>query len=148
VTLKRQSAGARSYVDRNLTTGVKYRYRMRALRAVDEGQTMAYSAFSTTCSAVPKLGRVSQRAPRAGRRYLTVKWRRQAGASGYQVRYSRSSKFRRAGYKTVKGYSRRYLKVKRLKSKKRYYTAVRAYRKAGGRKVYGPWSVKRVKKVR
>ncbi|MDD6764341.1 MAG: fibronectin type III domain-containing protein, partial [Firmicutes bacterium] len=87
-----------------------------------------------------------------GKRSFTVKWKRQyakmssSRITGYQIRYSRSSKMTGAKIKTVKGYGKKYKKVRRLKARKYYYVQVRTYKKVSGKNYYSGWSkVKRVK---
>ena len=81
-----------------------------------------------------------------GKRSFTVKWKRQftkmssSRITGYQIRYSRSSKMTGAKIKTIKGYGHKYKKVKRLKAKKRYYVQVRTYKKVSGKNYYSGWS--------
>lgn len=86
------------------------------------------------------------------KRAFTVKWKRQftkmssSRITGYQIRYSRSSKMTGAKIKTVKGYGKKYKKVRRLKARKYYYVQVRTYKKVSGKNYYSGWSkVKRVK---
>ena len=51
-----------------------------------------------------------------------------------------------AKIKTVKGYGKKYKKVRRLKARKYYYVQVRTYKKVSGKNYYSGWSkVKRVK---
>lgn len=81
-----------------------------------------------------------------GKKSFTVKWKRQftkmssSRITGYQIRYSRSSKMTGAKIKTIKGYGHKYKKVKRLKAKKRYYVQVRTYKKVSGKNYYSGWS--------
>ncbi len=74
---------------------------------------------------------------------ITVKWRRASKADGYQIQYARKRSF--AGKKTMRTYRKSC--TLRVKSKKKYYVRVRAYRYGNIKfKVYGKWS--RVKKVK
>lgn len=64
-------------------------------------------------------------------------------ASGYQLRYSTSKKFKKKQTKTT---AKSTFTISRLKKGKTYYVKVRAYNKVNGKKVYSPWS--KVKKVK
>lgn len=76
---------------------------------------------------------------------LAVHWYSVSDASGYEIKCSTSKKFTKSKTKkfTVKGNSKNIKKIK-IKSKKRYYVRVRAYKtgKVNGKKVkvYSPWS--------
>ena len=64
-------------------------------------------------------------------------------ANGYQICYAMNKKFKKAKKVLVKATAKT---IKKLKSKKKYYVRVRAYRKDGSKKLYGAWSsVKKVK---
>ncbi|MDO4745114.1 MAG: fibronectin type III domain-containing protein [Bacillota bacterium] len=87
-----------------------------------------------------------------GKKSFTVKWKKQSGKmatsriTGYQYRYSTSSKMTNAKIKTVKGYSKISAKRTGLKAKKKYYVQVRTYKKVGSTTYYSTWSkVKSVK---
>ena len=83
---------------------------------------------------------------------FTVKWKKQTGKmaktriTGYQYRYSTSSKMTNATIKTVKGYGKTSAKKTGLKAKKTYYVQVRTYKTVKGVKYYSPWS--KYKKVK
>ena len=95
--------------------------------------------------------------PKAGKKQFTAKWKKQSAKmvlpngkkgriTGYQVQYSTNSDFSGAKTKTVKGYSKTSVTIKKLGSKKTYYVRVRTYVKQGGKTYYSPWSgVKKVK---
>lgn len=77
---------------------------------------------------------------------FTVKWKKQSGKmatsriTGYQYRYSTSSKMTNAKIKTIKGYSKTSAKRTGLKAKKKYYVQVRTYKKVSGTTYYSAWS--------
>ena len=90
--------------------------------------------------------KVTLRSVKAGKKKAKIKWKKIASATGYQIYYSRkpSSGFKKL--KTLRKAKIVTLMKKGLKSKKKYYFKVRAYRKAGGKTYYGPFSkVKGVK---
>ncbi len=77
---------------------------------------------------------------------FTVKWKRQSAKmatsriTGYQIRYSTSSKMTGAKYKTVKGYKYTSKKITKLKAKTKYYVQVRTYKTVSGKNYYSSWS--------
>lgn len=81
------------------------------------------------------------------RKALTVKWKRQSNKmsktriTGYQIQLATNPEFT-ANKKTVtvKGYKNTSKKVKKLKSKKKYYVRVRTYKTISGTKYCSPWS--------
>lgn len=74
---------------------------------------------------------------------FTVKWKKKSGVSGYQIRYSTSSKMTNAKKVTVKGASTVSKKITKLKAKKKYYVQIRSYKTVNGSKVYSSWSTKK-----
>ena len=83
---------------------------------------------------------------------FTVKWKKQSSKmttttiTGYQIRYSTSSKMTSPKYKTVKGYKSTSKKITKLSAKKKYYVQVRTYKTVSGKTYYSSWSsVKSVK---
>ena len=85
---------------------------------------------------------------------MTVKWKKSTekivgkNIDGYQFRYSLKKTMKGAKTVTVKGYSNTYKKVKKLKSKKKYYVQVRTYKKTDGKTYYSGWSAKKAVKVK
>ena len=84
----------------------------------------------------------------AAKKGFTVKWKKQsakmskARITGYQIRYSTSSKMTKAKTVTVKGYSKTSKKITKLSKKKTYYVQVRTYKGD----CYSSWS--KAKKVK
>lgn len=84
-----------------------------------------------------------------GKGSLTVRWKQQNAKmtkyhiTGYQVRYSRSSKMTNAKKKTIKGYKNTSKKLKSLKKHSKYYVQVRTYKKSDGKTYYSKWSKKK-----
>ncbi len=78
----------------------------------------------------------------------TLSWKKNAQATGYQIQYSTSSKFKKA--KTVwvtKNTAKKPSKtISKLKSGKKYYVRIRAYKnKAKSTRIYSTWVKKTVK---
>lgn len=87
---------------------------------------------------------------KAAKKALTVKAAAQAEMKGYQVQYSTSKKFKKKTTKTVKVATKKKLnkKIKGLKSGKKYYVRVRAYKMNGKKTVYSAWTAKKSVKVK
>ena len=82
----------------------------------------------------------------AGKKKVTVKWKKAPNATSYQIRYSLKKNFAGAKTKAVKKYSKKGFVVKGLKKKTKYFVQVRACRTVDGNTYYGAWSAaKRVK---
>lgn len=82
------------------------------------------------------------------KRKAQVSWYSVTDASGYQIRYSTKSNFKKSVKTvTVKGRLKNKKTINKLKRKKRYYFQVRAYKKVGRFTVYGAWSGKKTGKV-
>ncbi len=72
---------------------------------------------------------------------LVVTWKAVKNVTGYQIQISTNKKFKK-NKKTVTVAKKKATKktIKKLKSKKKYYVRVRAYKIINGKKVYGKWS--------
>ena len=117
----------------------------KATITVTAKATSAYKSATKkiTIYAIP--AKMKTPAVKDGKKKLTVSWKKDSKADGYQIQYSTSSKFKNA--KTV-SCSKKTVKttIKKLKSGKKYYVRIRAYKKIGNKKYYGSYSkVKSVK---
>lgn len=91
------------------------------------------------------VGRVTlKKVAKSGKGAITVTWKKVSGAEGYQIQCAGNRKFKKAVNKETARKNK--IKVKKLRSGKRYYVRVRAYKKAAdGTKIYGKYS--RLKKI-
>ncbi|MDE6312043.1 MAG: fibronectin type III domain-containing protein, partial [Lachnospiraceae bacterium] len=94
---------------------------------------------------IPTVLKVSALEVKAGKKKLTVSWKKDSSVAGYQIQISPKLNFK--GAKKINlGKSRKTYTKKGLKSKKKYYVRIRAYKtyKDNGiiKKVYGKWTVK------
>ena len=96
---------------------------------------------SETTQAAPKATALKGK-PKAGRKSITVQWKKQADVSGYQIQYSANKKFKKNGtkIKTVKKPAATKVTIKKLKAGKKYYVRVRTYKTVNGRDYYSGWS--------
>ncbi len=100
----------------------------------------AQTVFTVNAPAVAKakLSKVKNKA----KKKAVVKWKRVAGASGYQVYYKSGKK---AKTKTVSSSAKK-LVLKKLKKGKKYTVKIRAFKTVLGQNFYGAWSsAKKVK---
>lgn len=82
-------------------------------------------------------------------RQLTVSWKKDSNASGYQVMYSTDKNFgKKCKTVTVKSYKTVSTAIKKLTGNKYYYVRTRSYKKVSGGNLYGSWSTARKIKVR
>lgn len=98
-----------------------------------------------TFKIIPKASRVVKL--KGGKSSMTVSWlRRTACTTGYQIRYSISSKrfttkkLRTGRTVTVSGSKKRSKTLKGLRPKTRFYVQVRTYKKSNGVYYYSKWS--------
>ena len=134
-----------SFTDKKRTTGKTYYYKLRPYKTVkNKKQYMDYSSVVST-KAVP--GRVKFTKLTAGNQKATLKWKKVSGASGYLL--YRSDR-RDGGFTCINSVSRRKTSYTNTKLKKgqTYYYRIRAYRKVGGKRVYGNFSVVKAVKVK
>ena len=91
------------------------------------------------------VGRVTlKKVAKSGKGAITVTWKKVSGAEGYQIQCAGNRKFKKAVNKETARKNK--IKVKKLRSGRRYYVRVRAYKKAAdGTKIYGKYS--RLKKI-
>lgn len=85
---------------------------------------------------------------RNGRR-VQVKFKKVAGADGYEIVYSTGVNFGKKKTKAVSyNASKNIRTIKKLKKGRRYFVKVRAYKMNGTKKVYGKWSPVKVIRVK
>jgi len=115
-----------------------------AVTQAPAGPTVTHTADAP---AAPKAVKIKS-AKSTAKKKIVVKWKKIKGANGYQITYSTNKKFRKAKTINVKAKKVKYT-IKKLKSGKKYFIKVRAYKLNGKEKVTGAWSkVKVVKKVK
>ncbi|MDR1412499.1 MAG: S8/S53 family peptidase [Actinomycetes bacterium] len=81
----------------------------------------------------------------AGRKKLTMKWKKISGTTKYQVRYKRAS----AGWKTkTVSAKKRSVTLQKLAARKTYKLQIRSYKTVKGKKFYSTWSTLKSKKTK
>lgn len=79
---------------------------------------------------------------KSGKKGVVVSWKKVDGAEGYVVEYATNAKFKKPVKATAKGGAIRKT-IKKLKSGKKYYFRIRAYRTVDGKRIYTKYSVKK-----
>lgn len=140
VVLKKITTGSTtSYTDTGLTLNKSYSYKIVPFRTADgkdyEGNESNVASAKTALTKA-KISSVKGTDDKT----IKITWKKVAGAKGYEIYRSTSSK---SGFKLVKrttsGSSLSYSNSG-LSLGKTYYYKVRAYRTVSGKKVYGAWS--------
>ena len=84
----------------------------------------------------------------AKKRYAKFTWKKVSGADGYVIQYGTNAQFKRAKSLTIKKGTATSKVFKKLKSRKKYYMRVRAYKYFDGKKVYTKYSAKKSVRVK
>jgi len=95
---------------------------------------------------IPKAVKLSKLT--AGKRKLTVRWKKGTGITGYQLQYSLNKSFASSKTVTVKSVATVKKVLSGLKSGKIYYVRVRTYKTVGKKKFCSKWSKALSKKVK
>lgn len=123
---------SRTYINKKLTTGNKYYYKVRGINGSQKG------SFSYKKYAVPKLKKVTgEKATSSKYDSISLSWNKVTGATGYQV-YRAESKDGK--YSRIKSTTDCKYKNTNLTTGKTYYYKVRAYRKVNGSYKFGAYS--------
>lgn len=119
-------------------------YALTAYFRFTGGKTSLYDMSDTgdaTPAALTKAKIVSVKS--VSKKGVKITWNKVKTAKGYQIKYSAKKNMKGAKTATSGSLSK---KITKLKSGKRYYFKVRAYKSADGSRIYGGWSsVKSVK---
>ena len=109
---------------------------------ITQTQPTTTKPVTTTKNYTPaKVKLVSLTAKKSGHK-IVVKWNKcTTSATGYQIVWARDKKFKKiSAKKTITGRRYKSYTGKNFTKGRKYYVRVRAYKKAGGRIYYGPWS--------
>ena len=101
-----------------------------------------------TSTPVKKPDQVKGLKLKAGKKKVTVTYKKVSGVTSYKVTYSTSKKFKKAKTVTVKSGKTVKKTISKLKSKKRYYVKVCAVKKVKGKNYTGKWSAAKSVKVK
>ncbi len=135
-----------AYTFKKLSKVTTYKVKVTAYKTIDKKKV--YSTVSTTITTSTAPAKVTLSKVTAGKKQATPAWKTVKSASGYEVQYSTSSKFKSAKKATVKKGSTKKTTIKKLTKGKKYYFKVRAYKTVDGKKIYGAWSAAKSVKVK
>ena len=112
-----------------------------------ETSTFEKSAATTvTIKVLPKKTLISSVANTANNK-ATVKWKKQAGITGYQIQYSVKNDYSKA--KTVSASASSVAKVlSSLTKNATYYVRIRSFKTVNGEKLYSAWSASKSVKIK
>lgn len=134
------STGAFSWTDTKVSNGKTYYYTIRSFYDVAEDNTSKsvlapeQSVFYLQSPSIKSFSRKSATK-------MTVKWGKNAQATGYQIQYARNSLFVKVKTVTVKSNKTVSRTLTGLAKNKTYYVRIRAYKKVGGVNRYSAWTL-------
>lgn len=114
----------------------------RAVITITAEATDRYNAASRKITITVKPKRTTLRkVSSTKKRTLKMQWKRDAKATGYQIVTARNKTFKKGKRSVLIRKNKTVSKtLKNLKSKKRYYCKIRAYKQVGKTKIYGAYS--------
>ncbi len=134
----------RSLKLKKLKGGTTYEFKVRAYKKLNG--CIVYGNFSEERTATITPARATISSVKAGKKSATVNWKKVNGASGYRVFYTTDKDFDYVSKKIVKDPKATSKTIKKLKSGKKYYFKVRAYKTFNGKNVYG--NLSKIKSVK
>ncbi|WP_026499213.1 BspA family leucine-rich repeat surface protein [Butyrivibrio sp. WCD2001] len=85
----------------------------------------------------------------AGKKSITVTWKKQTGIKGYEIQYTTDKNFNKdVNAVTIVKAKTTSKTIKKLKTNKKYYVRIRTYKKSGAEKIYSKWSKSKSVKVK
>ena len=120
---------------KKLAAGTEYKVVVTAFSKL--GSKVYYSTASRSLLTATKTAAPSVKSVEAGKKSVTLKWNKVAGATGYTVYYSTKKD---SGFKAVKATTKTSRTVKKLKSGKTYYVKVVANKKVSGTRISSAFS--------
>ena len=124
-----------SYLNEGLTNGNKYTYYVKALNKSGQKGKISTKVVKYYLKR-PVISDLTSKT--AGK--LTVKYGKNSKATGYSIRYSRTSDFEKYTTVTVKDPATVSKTIASLTKGKKYYVKVRAYKKVDDKTYYSAWS--------
>lgn len=126
-----------SYTDKSTKNGTMYYYTVKAY----SGNTQSYKSTAKKYVRLTSTSITSLK--NNGSKKMTVKWKKNAKATGYEVQYATKSGFGNAKTKKYTGASGISKTISGLTKSKKYYVRVRSYKTVNGTKYYSAWSAKK-----
>ncbi len=119
-----------------LKKGLTYKFKVVAVAGSNKSKESAIVDSTTMPVAVTFKGLRSQK-----KKEIVVEWKKISGVTGYEVQYATDKKFKKNKKTvTIKKAGTTKTIIKKLKSKKKYFVRVRAYKTVNKVKVYGAYS--------
>ncbi len=134
----------RSLKLKKLKGGTTYEFKVRAYKKING--CIVYGDFSEERTATTTPARATISSVKAGVKSATVNWKTVNGATGYRVFYTTDKDFDYVKKTVVKDSKATSKTIKKLKSGKKYYFKVRAYKTFKGKNIYG--SLSKIKSVK
>lgn len=144
--VKTVSAKTTSWTNAGLKTGTQYTYKVRAYK--NDGQDKLYSAYTAAKSVTPQLAKPVLAKAKAGKKSVTLTWKKVAGANGYKVYRADKKNGKYKAVKTVSKASAVSYADKKLKTGKTYYYKIKAYRTVDKQAKYSSFSAVKSAKVK
>lgn len=126
----------KSYTDNSAKAGTSYTY---TIRAVNGSVVSGYDKTGSTAVRLgtPKISSLKS----SSKKKLTLKWKKETKAVGYEIQYATKSNFSNAKTLKIKKKTTVSKTISKLTSKKTYYVRIRSYATAGdGTTSYSGWS--------
>lgn len=136
-TGRTKGSSAVTFTDKSVKSknGKTYFYTVEA-RKGKAGSGYDDSGRKTVRLYAPKLAKINSKSPGT----LTVTWKRNRKADGYQLQYSRSGNFKKSVSLELRSGNKEKKTIRKLKKKKVYYVRIRSWKKSGNRLYYSGWS--------
>lgn len=144
--VKTVAAKTAAWTDTKLKTGTKYTYKVRAYK--NDGQDKLYSTYTAAKSVTPQLAKPVLSKAKAGKKSVTLTWKKVAGANGYKVYRADKKNGKYKAVKTVSKASAVSYADKKLKTGKTYYYKIKAYRTVDKQAKYSSYSAVKSAKVK
>lgn len=130
-----------------LKPGKKYKYNVKSYTINSQGEE-SYGKPSSVVSATTKLKTPTVKLKTTGTGKMRISWTKSTNADGYEIYYknTKSAKFRRI--KTVNKVNTRICNVRGIKSGKKCYVRVRAFKKSGSKTLRSSMSKTKTIKVK
>lgn len=134
----------RSLKFKKLKGGTTYDFKVRAYKKLND--CIVYGDFSEEKSTTTVPARAVISSVKAAKKSATVNWKAVNGATGYRVFYTTDRDFDYVKKVVVKDAKATSKTIKKLKSGKKYYFKVRAYKTFAGKNIYG--NLSKIKSVK
>ncbi|MCB6994390.1 leucine-rich repeat protein, partial [bacterium 210820-DFI.6.37] len=119
----------------------------KATITITAAATDTYKAATKKVTITVKPKKVTGLKVKAAKKKMTISWKKDTKATGYQLTYALNSKFTKSKKSVTISKNKTTKKtISKLKSGKTYYAKVRAYKTVGKTRLYGAYSS--VKKIR